>query len=318
VPQMNERQSSPQYKFVRGRQLEGTYPGDASTGIWPITALRIDRGWGNVSEEDWPYDTSVWPPVEPPGLDQIAIKKPDVYYQRVRTLEECKSVLARLESVVMVSLNISEKWYNAPNGRIPESTPTDVPVGSHTVVIHGYDDSRQELSFQNSWGISWGDRGHGYIPYSVFEATWVEGWCSELAAKPMENNPTVGIELRRWAVWEHTGGMLHCYEFVDSRAGKMGWTFFIERNRSIEVEELFIMPAFRRGGYAAKLVGMIGDYTREHDASLKAWVSHADAAPDNTPVIEKLAGRVGLRLLASPVRWASYVLVDASHSAEFR
>src|SRR5258708_23323962 len=99
---------SAQCGFIRGRQLEGTYPGDAKTGIWPITSNRVGRGWGHISEEEWPYDTSVWPPVEPPGLDQIATRNPDFYYQRVRTLEECKLVMARLQSLVMVSLNISD------------------------------------------------------------------------------------------------------------------------------------------------------------------------------------------------------------------
>jgi hypothetical protein len=97
----------------------------------------VGRGWGWVHEEDWPYDDSVWPPLEPPGLDQIAIKKPDLYYQRVRSLEEFKSVIVRLDSPVMVGLNISGKWYNAPNGRIPVCTPDDVYVGSHVVLLYG-------------------------------------------------------------------------------------------------------------------------------------------------------------------------------------
>src|SRR5258708_15531162 len=117
----------------------------------------------------------------------------------------------------MVSLNISERWYDAPSGRIPECKPDDVPAGSHVVVLHGYDDSCQEFSFQNSWGVNWGDRGHGYIPYTVFERTWVEGWVTELAAKPMDDNPKAGVAERRWGVSEHGGGILHCYEFVDSK-----------------------------------------------------------------------------------------------------
>lgn len=308
---------SAQYIFIRGRQLEGTYPGDAKTGIWPITAHRIGRGWGYVSEEEWPHDDSVWPPVEPPGLDQIAVRKPDFYYQRVRTIDECKSVLARLRSPVMVSLNISDKWYDAPNGRIPESAPHDLPVGSHTVVLYGYDDSRQEFSFQNSWGINWGDRGHGYIPYNVFEATWVEGWATELAAKPMDDNPEAGVAERRWGVQEHGGGILHCYEFVDSKAGKIGWTFFVERNGSVEVEELFIMPVFRKRGYAPKLAKMIEGYSHERSTSPKIWISHADTAPENILVIEKLAGRLGLSISPSPVRWASYVVSRGAQAVEF-
>jgi GNAT superfamily N-acetyltransferase len=308
---------SARYTFIRGRQLEGTYPGNSKTGIWPITALRIGRGWGYVPHEERPHDDSVWPPVEPPGLDRLAIGKPDFYYQRVRTLGECKSVLAFLKSPVMVSLNISDAWYNAPNGRIPEISPSDVPVGAHTVVFHGYDDMTREFSFQNSWGAAWGDQGHGYIPYTVFEETWVEGWFTELAAKPLDDNPRAGVAERRWGVSEHGGGILHCYEFVDSKAGKIGWTFFIERNGMIEVEELFIMPAFRRSGYAAKLVTLIRDYAHERSASIREWISHADTAPENIEVIQKFASILGLALSASPERWASYVVGNTERATEF-
>jgi GNAT superfamily N-acetyltransferase len=308
---------SPQYIFIRGRQLEGTYPGDARTGIWPITGERVARGWGNIREEDWPYDDSVWPPVEPPGLDQIATKNPDFYYQRVRTLEECKLVIARLQSPVIVSFNISEQWYHAPNGRIPECTPHDVHVGSHVVLLHGYDDSRQEFSFQNSWGVNWGDKGHGYIPYTVFEANWVEGWCRNLAAVPMAEIPKSGVVERCWGVSEHGGGVLHCYEFVDAKTGKIGWTFFVERNGSVEVEELFIMPVHRKRGYGGKLVEMIGGYAHERGSSIKIWISHADTATENMRVIEKFAGRLNLELSASPVRWASYVAIDATRAIDF-
>ncbi|MGH9685776.1 MAG: GNAT family N-acetyltransferase [Candidatus Acidiferrales bacterium] len=254
----------------------------------------------------------------PPGLDQIAIKNPDCYYQRVRTLEECKSVIVRLQSPVIVSFNISEQWYDAPKGRIPECAPHDINVGCHVVLVHGYDDSRQEFSFQNSWGINWGDEGHGYIPYAVFEATWVEGWCRNLAAVPMGENPKSGVVERRWGVSEHGGGVLHCYEFVDAKAGKIGWTFFVERNGSVEVEELFTMPAHRKRGYGTKLVEMIGDYVRERGGSLKIWISHADTAPENMLVIEKFVGRLGLELSPSPVRWASYVASGTARAPDYR
>jgi len=309
---------SAQYAFIRGRQLEGTYPGDAMTGTWPITSNRVRRGWGAVPEEKWAYDTSVWPPVEPPGLDQIAVKNPDFYYQRVRTLEECKAVMERLQSLVMVSLNISDKWYDAPRGRIPESASNDVPVGSHSVLVYGFSDSRQEFAFRNSWGVNWGEKGNGSIPYTVFETCWVEGWCSGLAACPMDGNPKSGVVERRWGVHEHGGGVLHCYEFVDSDAGRVAWTFFVERNGLVEVEELFVMPAFRRKGYAAKFVEMLADYARQCGTSLMVWVSHADTAVENMMVVEKLADRLGLKLSASPARWASYVLSDAAKAAEFR
>jgi len=82
--------SSVPYNVVRCRQLEGTYPGDPQTACWPITSLRVMRGWGYVPEEAWPnIALQVWPPSEPPGLDQRAKENRIFRYQRIRNAREC-------------------------------------------------------------------------------------------------------------------------------------------------------------------------------------------------------------------------------------
>jgi Papain family cysteine protease len=152
--------ASHQYEYVRARQLEGTYPGDRGTGVWPITAWRIRWGWGAPPEKAWPYQTSVWPPVEPAGIDSLARKNLGFRYQRVRSLSECKFVLA-YHSPVDVSIGITRSWSDAPKGRIPERRPGEPTVAAHAVTLTGYDDSNRQLQFINSWGPSWGDKGFG-------------------------------------------------------------------------------------------------------------------------------------------------------------
>jgi C1A family cysteine protease len=39
-------------------------------------------------------------------------------------------------------------------------------TGLHAMVIYGYDDARQVLKIQNSWGIGWGDKGRAIVRYS--------------------------------------------------------------------------------------------------------------------------------------------------------
>src|ERR1700746_3480472 len=99
------------YTFVRGRQLEGTFPGDAVTGVWPISDLRIRYGWGSLPDDAWPNDSAgPWPPLEPLGLDALAKKYRIDCYQRVRTMQECKVVVASFNPV-MASFEITEKWF---------------------------------------------------------------------------------------------------------------------------------------------------------------------------------------------------------------
>src|ERR1700674_473101 len=110
-----------QYGFVRARQLERTFPGDKQTGVWPITQRRISYGWGRPPEENWPYPLpdAVSPSTEPTGIDGIAKDYRSVPYKRVRTIDDCKRILIAGEPKVSVSLDISEKWANPPDGRIP-------------------------------------------------------------------------------------------------------------------------------------------------------------------------------------------------------
>jgi len=142
---------SRQYGFIRARQLEGTYPGDAKTGVWPITAWRVRWGWGSPPETAWPYNTSVWPPREPAGIDNLAHDHLGVRYQRLRSLAECKFVLANY-SVVDVTVDITERWFDAPKGRIPEWRPGAPTVSAHAVTLVGYKDSSRQLKFHQFLG----------------------------------------------------------------------------------------------------------------------------------------------------------------------
>jgi len=142
-------QPSIMYIYIRSRQLEGTFLGTQETGAWPNTGLRILYGWGSPPESAWPYNaTSDWPPPEPPSLDKIAKKHRIRWYQRVRNITDCKLTLSVLSHPVTVTINITDEWYDAPNGKIP--SPKTPVIGGHCVVLVGYDDKKQEFKFLNS------------------------------------------------------------------------------------------------------------------------------------------------------------------------
>lgn len=308
---MEHYRPSRMYGFVRSRQLEGTFPGDPAVGIWPITALRILRGWGAPPEEAWPYDgdSSAWPPTEPPCVDTLAKHFRIGCYQRVRTAIECKTVLAQ-ERGVGVSLDINDKWRSAPHGRIPPLSPSDVSNGSHCVVLVGYDDCSSEFMFANSWGDDWGDHGYGYIPYEVFEATWWEGWMFDPTGNQVPNESPSGVVERRWGVTEHSGGLLHCREFMNAGHERIAWAFAVERGEGLEIEELFVQPQFRRHGYGGRLIRSMAELAEEIGKRLRIWISYADTTPENLWAIERISRPVGIRLQPGSVRWAPYVVAD--------
>lgn len=306
---MKEFEPSGMYTFVRGRQLEGTFPGDPCTGIWPITAFRVNRGWGCPPEEAWPYngDASAWPPSEPPGIDRLARDFRINVYQRVRTLNECRAILAG--NVVLVTVAITDAWYDARGGGIPTRSQNDRPAGVHAVLLVGYDDLAAEFKFANSWGVGWGDKGYGYLPYDVFEATWVEGWFADLSRCPPRGEPKTEVTELGWGVSEHGGGVLHCREFVSADDERIAWAFAVERSGGMEVEELFVRPQFRKNGHGRGLVRSIGEVASTRRCSLMFWISRADVARSNLRVLRRLLLEVGLHIRPSGVRWAPYVAV---------
>ncbi len=43
------------------------------------------------------------------------------------------------------------------------------PMGTHAIAVVGYDDSKNAFKIINSWGISWGDAGYGWIDYGLLK-----------------------------------------------------------------------------------------------------------------------------------------------------
>jgi GNAT superfamily N-acetyltransferase len=296
------------YGFVRGRQLDGTYPGEPATGVWPITGLRVGFGWGMLPEEAWPKGGD-WPPVEPPNVDTLAKRLRMGRYQRVRSLDECRAVMAGERPLpVLASVDITDGWANAPNGVVPACSPDDVFIGSHCVLLVGFDDARAQFTFQNSWGATWGKNGFGYIGYETLDATLCEGWISDvIGGRDDSPKQPAGFKRGAWGLAEHGGGMFHCREFVDPSDERIGWMFAIERTEAIEVEELFVRPAFRRRGYGTRLARLARELASTKGLPLRIWISHADVAPSNLEVVEKLMDPLNLQIADSSVRWAPLV-----------
>lgn len=60
-------------------------------------------------------------------------------------------------------------------GEIPYPTQGDTLEGGHAVLAVGYDDQKKigakkgALLIRNSWGVEWGNKGYGWLPYAYVE-----------------------------------------------------------------------------------------------------------------------------------------------------
>jgi GNAT superfamily N-acetyltransferase len=302
------------YNHVRARELEGTFPGDAKTGVWNSTYLRTMKGWGSVEEELWPYDgrASTWPEPEPPGLDPIAKSNRIGIYQRVNTVNEfCKGIFTL--GCAQASFEIDSSWNQAPNGDISDPCNQKI-TGAHSICLYGYDSER--FYFLNSWGSDWGDNGRGSIPHEYLPTRFREGWIisypkdiSDVTLEPL-NGSNIGI--RKWSCDNILGGMIYCSEIFDPVENEMiAWTFVIEHETSLDIEELFVRPKWRNQGYGSILAREVKHLHDSVGKNMCAWIPHPDWVARNEVPLNKIMNQIGLKLQPSPERWASAIGIES-------
>ena len=298
------------YSFVRARQLEGSYPGDHTTGVFVQTAMRIARGWGTPDEKQWPYDASGnWPPTEPKGIDGAAKRHRISAYQRVRTLDECKLALAQGATVnISVSIAMTD-WRHPPKGRIPmPANDTDLSV-THSILVMGYDNGANDLIIQNSWGANWGEGGYGYLPQRYFDRYQHEAWVIPPEALVLQPFSGDGILSRAWSFPDLLAETpflgIEIYDGSNNECA--GWSFIVRRQAYADIEEFFVRPMFRGAGLGSKSAELILQRPEFEDCPLRLWIGHPDRRNVKSSVARTLAKRLKLTINPSKRRWASYV-----------
>ena len=296
---------SPLYGYVRSLQLEKCYPRDA--GCFCITGQRVCAGWGLIPWSAWPYEVikQGWPPVEPPGLDDLARRARILHYIRVWDLDELKYALRRLSPVGCV-LDATIDWFDAPNGDIPDQAMDTEAIGRHCVTVVGYDDKTDRLMFSNSWGDKWGNGGLGSVTCEYYRSRMHEAWLTEIPVNLKEMQPHAGaLPVLNWGVWS-TLGPVHGMEVYNPEEDeRLGWAFATNRERGyLEVEDLFVRPSARQKGVGRELCEMLLELSTEFRLPLRLWVSEVDML-DNPSGVQAVADMLSLRLIESGVRWAT-------------
>jgi C1A family cysteine protease len=180
------------YKVTR--KLLG-WTGD--TGAYLRSTIKSVAAFGMPPEQYFPYDVTRFED-EPDAFQYaFAVNYKAIKYARLdpsgkdanNTLENVKSALAAGYGVVF-GFSVYSSISNAPD--IPYPQRGDKQDGGHAVMIVGYDDAHKvggktvpSLIIRNSWGLNWGDKGYGYLPYdyvlnglaedfwTVFKTEWL-------------------------------------------------------------------------------------------------------------------------------------------------
>ncbi|MCF3105993.1 C1 family peptidase [Streptomyces roseoverticillatus] len=158
------------------------------------------RAWaefGLCEEAAWPYDEN--------GLTRVDRDAPEHCHATARRTKPVALPLSAPDGVGMLELarraialgipvsveirlcpSISMSLLNG--GVIPVQLTTEQSVGPHVVLLTGYDDQvdtapydrgtgRGAFQVRNSWGVGWGDKGYGLLPYAFLERQMTgENW----------------------------------------------------------------------------------------------------------------------------------------------
>lgn len=113
--------------------------------------------------------------------------------------DEIKRVLAG-KNVVMVGMIIDDAFYKLKGSAVYDANGGQ-SYGGHAMTIVGYDDNKKSKSgkkgafkLQNSWGTNWGDKGYGWVSYSILAKVGQETYAIIDEPAP-QNTPTPTVSV---------------------------------------------------------------------------------------------------------------------------
>jgi len=149
--------------------------GNCDTAVTIPNALNILSAEGAATLAMMPYSDADCRIQPSPQTLQSSAQFKISGYRRLDTqnLNDIKAHLAaRLPVVVALDVDstfmgLGQNQYWATKG------PS---VGTHAVVLVGYDEANQLFKFINSWGTNWGTNGYGYVHYNLFPSVAREAY----------------------------------------------------------------------------------------------------------------------------------------------
>jgi len=161
-------------------------------GAYLRSTMKAMALFGVPPEEVRPYDVAAFDDEPPAFCYAFAQNFKAIRYYRLDpagtpgkdVLSAVKRNLAAgLPSMFGFTVYSSMPGIGEGTGDIPYPRPGEAVKGGHAVVAVGYDDAHTigdeegALLIRNSWGVGWGERGYGWLPYRyVLEQGAVDFW----------------------------------------------------------------------------------------------------------------------------------------------
>lgn len=164
------------YAYYTSRvQMQHKEPGDDS-GVQSIYCIKALEKYGDAHEADWPYEQTKLaeePPLEAynrGSVNQVVhagYLYPILDNIRAAVASERPVFIGFIAFAGMVGPHTTETGViSVP----PRDGPDSHPLGSHAMMVVGYDDDSRLFKCKNSWGAQRGQAGYYFLPYDYLDA----------------------------------------------------------------------------------------------------------------------------------------------------
>jgi hypothetical protein len=164
--------------YWRCKQIDGD--GEDGTGTDSAAKALLDPG--QSAAELWPYDggrderdASYRPPA-------AALKTGEM---RHASLEATEASAAKLGSLleaghaIVLGIDLWPQFFEGHGGELIAPVAAELLGAPHAVTVVGFNSDGEWLLIRNSWGKSWGERGHARLPEAALEVAGIGAWIVE-------------------------------------------------------------------------------------------------------------------------------------------
>lgn len=170
---------SPLFLYYNSRLQDSTINEDV--GAYPRDALKAAKQYGICTEELWPYDVLKFNVRPTDECYADALNSTVENYYRLVGVNDITNALNAENPVIAgirVFNSIEQITTDDPVLKMPD--PYEEPIGAHAILFVGYDLDKRQILARNSFGSSWGDGGHFWIPFDYCTNQLTDAWIIEI------------------------------------------------------------------------------------------------------------------------------------------